>query len=248
MSRSQPLRHHDRPKVLLDTAASQLSNDERKRPGLPEIAAALGVWAIAVFLLTPQLGRLELDPALHGLVLTWLGGLFGAAAFAAACALRLRSLSAFGIRRVSGRWILIAVAVGVATLVVKSLASGAWILLSGDTSNSQAGYAQGANGGLLFLILATVGLGVLTPIGEELVFRGVVATALLRYGPVVGVVGSALIFALFHGINPVFPGALVIGLATAELYRRTKSLWPSMVVHIVVNVPAPLISVVAGLG
>lgn len=248
MSRSQPPSRHDVPSAAPGTAASQPVDDETKRPGIPEIVAALGVWAVAVFLLTPQLRRLELDAAVHGLVLTWLAGLFGAAGFAAAYALRVRSLSALGVRRVSRRWILIAVAVGVVTLVVKSLASGAWMLLSGDTSNAQAAYAQGANGGVLFLILATVGLGILTPIGEELVFRGVVATALLRYGPVVGVVGSALIFALFHGINPVFPGAFIIGLATAELYRRTNSLWPSIVVHVVVNLPAPLISVLAGLG
>ncbi|WP_327034943.1 CPBP family intramembrane glutamic endopeptidase [Micromonospora ureilytica] len=91
-------------------------------------------------------------------------------------------------------------------------------------------------------------LGLLTPLGEELLFRGVVANALLRYGPVVGVVGSDLVFALYHGINSVLPGAFFIGLVTAELFRRTGSVWPSVVVHVVVNLPAPLISVLAGLG
>jgi membrane protease YdiL (CAAX protease family) len=59
------------------------------------------------------------------------------------------------------------------------------------------------------------------PLGEELAFRGVVTTALLRYGALVGVVGSALIFAVMHGINVVFVAALIAGLITAELRRRS---------------------------
>lgn len=219
-----------------------------QRPGLIEIAVGLAIWSIGVFLLARQLHHLGLAPPVHGLVLAGLAGILGPAALAAANALRIRSLPAFGLRRVKRRWLLIGVAVGVATLVVKSLASGAWILLSGDTTNAQSEYAQAANGGALFLVLTTVFLGVLTPLGEELLFRGVVTTGLLRYGSIVGVVGSAAIFALYHGINPVLPAAFVIGLATAELYRRTGSLWPSIIVHVVVNLPAPLVSVLAGLG
>lgn len=219
-----------------------------KRPGLPEAIVGLAVWSVAVFALIPQLRVLGLDPAVRGLILTAMSGVIGLSAFAVAYAVRVRSLPAFGVRRVSGRWLLIAVAAGILTLVVKSLASAAWMLASGDTSNPQSQYAQGASGGVAFLILATLFLGVLTPLGEELLFRGVVATALLRYGAIVGVGGSALIFALFHGINAVFPAALIIGLVTAELYRRTNSIWPSVIVHVVVNLPAPLVSVLAGLG
>jgi membrane protease YdiL (CAAX protease family) len=52
-----------------------------------------------------------------------------------------------------------------------------------------------------YLILSLLFLAVLTPVGEELLFRGVVATALMRYGPVVGVAGSAVIFSAVHGLN-----------------------------------------------
>lgn len=224
------------------------TSSERRSPGLPELLAGLATWSLAVFLLLPQLRVFGLDPAVHGLILTSMSGVVGLVAFAVAYSMRIRSLAAFGVRRVRGRWLLIAAGAGILTLVVKSLASAAWIMASGDTSNPQSQYAQGASGGLAFLILATLFLGVLTPLGEELLFRGVVATALLRYGAIVGVVGSALIFALFHGINSVFPAALIIGLVTAELYRRTHSIWPSVIVHVVVNLPAPVVSVLAGLG
>ncbi|MBR7741855.1 CPBP family intramembrane metalloprotease [Phycicoccus sp. BSK3Z-2] len=215
---------------------------------MPEVAVGLLVWAAAVFGLVPQLRRLDLSPELTGLVLTALSGVFAALGFAAASSLRIRSGASFGIRRVSRRWLLVAVGLGVATLIVKSLASAAWILVSGEQSNPQAEYAQGAGGGLLYLVLATLFLGVVTPVGEELLFRGVVANALLRWGPVMAVGGSALVFALCHGVNSVLPAAFVLGLVTAELFRRTESIWPGVVVHVVVNLPAPLVSVLYGLG
>jgi uncharacterized protein len=99
-----------------------------------------------------------------------------------------------------------------------------WIGITGNTENIQGVYVQGGSGGTLSLILATVFLGFLTPLGEELLFRGAIANALLRYGAVFGVVSSALIFALVHGINIVFPAAVVAGLATAEIYRRSGSI------------------------
>ena len=89
----------------------------------------------------------------------------------------------------------------------------------------------------------------LTPLGEELLFRGVVTTALLRYGPIVAVVGSAVIFAVAHGFNTVFPAALVVGLITAEIYRRSGSIWPAVVVHAVHNLPTvPVLVATAAAG
>ncbi|WP_373289665.1 CPBP family glutamic-type intramembrane protease [Aureimonas glaciei] len=71
---------------------------------------------------------------------------------------------------------------------------------------------------------ATFFLSVVTPMGEEFLFRGVVTTALLRYGAFCGVVGGALVFATLHGMNMIFPAALVIGLI-AE--RRCAEVAPS---------------------
>lgn len=225
-----------------------LQETKPTRPGWPELLVGLLVWTIAVFVLSPQLSLLELDPATHGLIMTALSGIVGAAAFSLAYLLRIKSGTAFGVRRTTRRWLVIGLGVGIGTLIVKSLASGAYIVITGDSSNPQATYAQGASGGVFYLVAATVFLGVITPFGEELLFRGVVANTLVKYGPFIGVGGSALIFALFHGINPVFPAALVIGLITAELFRRSGSIWPGVVVHIVCNLPAPLISVAAGMG
>lgn len=62
------------------------------------------------------------------------------AGFAAAALLRIRSWSAFGVRRVSGRWLLIGVGAGLAAFVVKGLAILAYIQLTGDSANPQEVY------------------------------------------------------------------------------------------------------------
>jgi hypothetical protein len=61
-------------------------------------------------------------------------------------------------------------------------------------------------------------------------------------------VSSALIFALAHGINIVFPAAMVAGLATAEIYRRSVSIWTAVVVHVVFNLLTIPVMVLVGTG
>ena len=225
------------------------ADNKVSRPGWPEIIVGLVVMAVIGFGGGSQLGRLGLDPVATGLVFTSLSGVAGIAGFAAAALLRIRSLSAFGVRRVSWRWMLIGVGAGLATFVLKSLAILAWIQITGgDSTNVQGMYAEGGSGGALSLVLATVFLGIVTPLGEELLFRGVVTNALLRYGPFVGVVGGSMIFALAHGINNVFPAAVVTGLIAAEVFRRSGSVWPAVVVHTVVNLPTVPAMVLAGMG
>jgi uncharacterized protein len=78
------------------------------------------------------------------------------------------------------------------------------------------------------IVVATIFLSVVTPIGEEFTFRGVATTVLLRYGAVARVVGGAIILRSSHGINIIFPAALVTGLAAGEVFRRSGSIWPCM--------------------
>lgn len=80
-------------------------------------------------------------------------------------------------------------------------------------------------------------IGILVPPVEELLFRGVITNALLRYGPFVGVVGSMLIFALAYGLNVIFVVAAVVGLVFVELKRRSGSVWPGVIAHIFNNLP-----------
>ena len=214
-----------------------LPSNSKLPPSWPEIVAGLlsvAVVGIGGSLLVVQM---PLSPTLIGLILTAMSGVGGLAGFFLATSLRIRKLAPFGIRPTTWRWIGIAVIAGFATFILKSAAIVVVMQMTGATTNIQEVYAVGGSGGFWSLLLATFLLAVVTPIGEEFLFRGVVTTALLQYGAVIGVVGSALVFALFHGINLVFPAAVITGLVAGEIYRRSGSIWPAVIVHAVVNVP-----------
>ena len=199
------------------------------RPGWLEIVVGVAVWALLAFGIAPLLR--QLDPVAHGLSLNALSAVAALGGFAVAAAVRARSWSAFGVRRVSWRWLLIGLGAGVAAFVLCRVATAAYLAITGDTSDPQTTYSDGASGGTAALVLSFVLLAVATPIGEELLFRGVVTTALLRYGPILAVVGSAVVFALVHGFSGVLVTALIVGLIAGELRRRSGSVWPGVLVH-----------------
>jgi membrane protease YdiL (CAAX protease family) len=164
-----------------------------------------------------------------------LAGVAALGAFALAAVVRVRSLGAFGVRGTTRRWLLWGLGGGVlAWLVNRGIVVG-YVLITGDTTNPQAALMPGVTGSALALA-GTLLLGaVLVPIGEELLFRGVVTTALGRYGAWVAVLFSALVFALAHGISIVLPAAFVLGVVNALLLRRSGSVWPGVVAHAVNN-------------
>lgn len=238
-----PSNHPQGQGKIFAAVSEQSSPNKPSRPGWLEIIVGLVVFGAVArggVLLSGQLG---LDPVVYGLALAALSVITPFAGFAAAVLLRIRSLHAFGARRVSWRWLLIGVGAGVVAFVVKGFAVMAYTALTGDSSTPQEVYGDGGSGGVLSLVLTTLFIGLLVPLVEELLFRGVITNALLRYGPFVGVVGSTLIFALAHGINPVFAVALVFGLISAELFRRSGSVWPGVIAHVINNLPTVFVMV-----
>jgi len=172
-------------------------------------------------------------PVLAGLVEYAVSGLAPIGAFAAAVLLRIRDVRPFGLRRVAPAWLLVAVGVGVVVIVLNLAVV---ILLSGVTDQSvQSDYRSAATGGVASVLGALVLGSMLTPVGEELLFRGVLATMLGRYGPWVAVIGSAAVFAVAHGINYIAPIAFIVGIANAILLRRSGAIWPCMIVHAMNN-------------
>ncbi|MCK0116685.1 CPBP family intramembrane metalloprotease [Isoptericola sp. S6320L] len=233
--------HDDRSKPTSTGLASPA------RPGWPEII--VGTLAAVVALLAIRLFGLlgiDEDPVVHGLVLTAWSGVAGLVGFTVAALVRIRSWGAFSVRRTSGRWVLLGVAAGVAALVLKGLVNTGIIAVTGFSADPQGDYYDAAGGGVLPLILTFVFLTVLTPVGEEFFFRGVVTNALLRYGPVVGVLSSSVFFALVHGINIALPSAFVVGVIAAEVMRRSGSIWPAVIVHAVNNAALPLLVLLTG--
>lgn len=81
-----------------------------------------------------------------------------------------------------------------------------------------------------------VGVALLGPVLEELLFRGAITKELLKhYSPMKAILISGLIFGIFH-LNPAqVVGATLSGFVFAWIYYRTRSLIPCILIHILNN-------------
>ena len=78
--------------------------------------------------------------------------------------------------------------------------------------------------------------GLVSPLAEEVVFRGVIYNRLRRfYGPVIGVVVSAIFFGAFHGnlVQGVYGACM--GILIAYVYERQGSFFFPVLFHAVAN-------------
>ena len=72
--------------------------------------------------------------------------------------------------------------------------------------------------------------GVLTPIVEEIINRGLILPALLARGTISGIVIAALLFAILHP-PPTFPMAFAFGVYAGLQFARSGHLWLPLVTH-----------------
>lgn len=202
-------------------------------PGWPETVVALVIAGVVAFRVPPLLAQhqIALGPVLHDLVLVALPGVAGLAGFAAAARVRVRTWAAFGLVRTTRDQLVVAATAG---LVCSSVSIGVAAALGPGPAAGAGGLPAAA--ALLLVVLVV-------PVGQELLFRGIVTTVLLRHGAVAGVLGSALVFAAAHGPTPAAVTALVLGLVTAELRRRSGSVWPAIVAHAAHNLVLVLVFV-----
>ncbi|WP_066904720.1 CPBP family intramembrane glutamic endopeptidase [Millisia brevis] len=217
------------------------------RPGWLELGVAIVV-AVVLYLAAGLITVLlpEDFPVSLGHINFLISGLVPLLAFLAAVAVRLRAFAPFGFRRVDLRWLLLGAGVGFACFLLSWPVSAVFDPFFPGSEGVQQGYRDAASAGALSLIVAVALGGLLTPFGEEVLFRGVLANFLFRWGPWVGVLVSAAIFAVAHGINSVMPLAFVIGLATGLLLRFSDSIWPGILVHVVYNSAGIIYHGVAG--
>lgn len=209
--------------------------DMSPRPGWPEIAVGLLAYAVllaivlvVVTLIPPR------EAGLRGIVGTAANGVAGLGGLLAAYALRIRTFRAFGFRPVAVKWLAAAVGLGMLAFGASFVIEHVYFAFINE-ANTQADFQAAAKDGLLSLAVLMITGAVFTPIGEEVVFRGVLMTALGQYGAYAAVVGSALVFALFHGFSVIYLLALMMGLITGVLYRRSGSIWAAIAAHVTYN-------------
>ncbi|KOY17902.1 CPBP family intramembrane glutamic endopeptidase [Paenibacillus xylanivorans] len=218
--------------------------NQLRRPGWPEIVVCFVIYVVVVLVMVQIISAfIPEDTVFFGLSLSALSAFAAVCAFLGAYFLRIRTNASFGLIRVSGRWLLIGVGVGVGVFALAKISSILYLMLGFQFTNIQESYSTAATGGVLSFIIQIILIAVATPIGEELAFRGVLTSALLRYQPWICIFVSALVFTVAHGLNEITPIAFITGVATAYLFYRTKSIWPGVVVHMVNNALGTILSV-----
>jgi membrane protease YdiL (CAAX protease family) len=73
------------------------------------------------------------------------------------------------------------------------------------------------------------------PFVEEIFYRGLGIRVLGFLGAFVAIVGTALVFALAHGLLVAIPALGIFALALGWLRWRTESVWPSVIAHAAYN-------------
>lgn len=93
-----------------------------------------------------------------------------------------------------------------------------------------------------------IGLGILVPLMEEVLFRGLVYQRMKKYFSVkVSILLAAAVFALYHGNMVQIIFAFPMGLVMLLAYEKWKSLTVPVVFHMAVNLSTVLMNMVSGL-
>jgi uncharacterized protein len=163
-----------------------------------------------------------------------------------ALVVRVRSLAPLRLRLPGRRWLLVGLAAGAGMRVVTFGIALVWTHLTGDTADPQHAFVDGAVGGGWTLVGLVVFGGLAVPFAEELFFRGVVYSALRRYGPVLAALASAALFGIAHGVSVVLVVAFLLGVVNAVLVERSGSIWPAVLAHATNNTTAFVLAYLLG--
>ncbi|MGQ7052700.1 lysostaphin resistance A-like protein, partial [Bacillus cereus group sp. BceL245] len=83
-------------------------------------------------------------------------------------------------------------------------------------------------------IIYVLSIAIITPVKEEILFRGILYRFLeKKYNFLVSIIISSFIFGLLHG--GLLITATIMGMVFAMLYKKTQSIIPSIILHIVWN-------------
>lgn len=116
----------------------------------------------------------------------------------------------------------------------------AWVAPEGSTSVVATREALGSlsSGQLPFVLAAAAGV---TPLGEELFFRGLVQRGIARRGhPALAIAAAALLFGIAHGEWLHGAAACALGVGLGILVHQSGSLLPALAAHATNNLIAVL--------
>lgn len=89
---------------------------------------------------------------------------------------------------------------------------------------------------IIGFIVAMSQVAFITPVVEEMFFRGIIHQGLeKRLGFVAGALLSSLVFALVHFHYTLYIPIFLLGFTFAFMFHRTRSIWPAVTAHFLVN-------------
>ncbi|MFA5810047.1 MAG: CPBP family intramembrane glutamic endopeptidase [Thermoleophilia bacterium] len=122
------------------------------------------------------------------------------------------------------------------TVVVRILAGIAEWIYTNFVTPEQTSVTDMFGLSLASYILTMMLVAVLTPVVEEMFFRGIIHQGLeQRLGFFPGAIISSFIFALAHIDPTLYIPIFILGFGFAYLMHKTKSLWPGIAGHFLVN-------------
>lgn len=206
-------------------------------PHLPlragDLVLILALTLGAILLLGLVISGLTLSAGLVVAILVLQSTLVLGAIYLVAIGIRGASLEQLGLRSAPRRWYLRAVEVALLTLPLVWLVNAAVQAFAGTPfRNPQIDLIAPGGFSWLSLVGMTFVTGIVAPVAEEIAFRGVLYGWLRqRFGVPFGVVASALLFSVAHGIPTLIPALAVQGIVLALLYERSRSLWTPIITH-----------------
>ena len=141
----------------------------------------------------------------------------------------------FGLRRVPGRFIVAAAMIGISMWYLNAIIV-ALVDPPGDPKQLEEVVEQ------IPLVPTLLALTIFPAVVEELVFRGVLARGLATRWSINAIPFSAIGFAIYHVFPPQMVATLGLGLVLAFLTLRARSVVPSIIVHLLNNTIAVLLS------
>jgi sodium transport system permease protein len=195
--------------------------------------AAVAIWIIAAAVATIYASQILLAQAgIPVLVAT-------ASSYAVTALLVLGAArgtgTALGLSRPRLRFVVAALLVGVTAWYV-DLRIVTWLQPPGKTEHLEQLVERST------IAASLLAIAVLPAICEELVFRGLVARTLATYSVAAGIVGSAVLFSLYHLLPIQMVATFPLGLALGVLALRSGSIVPGMIAHLLNNATVILIS------
>ncbi|PDH27461.1 MAG: hypothetical protein CND01_02445 [Marine Group II euryarchaeote MED-G34] len=156
---------------------------------------------------------------------------------------RIKEMLRFGsVKRVAALLLAIPIVVTIIDFILNLIYAVVWIEILGEPSpNTDLGTDWGSNSiDIAFLFLS---VAIVTPIAEELFFRGYLLDAINRkHGDWTSIIWSSILFGLVHVDPFVIGSAFMGGIIYGWIRMRTGSLLPSIACHMMWNMLALVVT------